>query len=316
MQVFNMDKVNVLYCFDSKFWRMAAVSIESLLSNANSTTKLTIYCMVAPGTDGRRKIKKIIKSHKKGANLVWREVKPRENLFQPGQENSNMDPVAFYRCMPHRFLTGIDKVLFLNTVTLVYRDLADLFNTDISDYAFGAVYDMAPIDDANNALGAYVKNFSQKYLNGGPYYNNGVLLFNLKKMAEYEQLLFQTHVPLRYPAQDLLNAAFAGKIKTLPLKYNFALGAPIPSQFPPEWAAEVNSGGYIIVDCYYTWPYDREHANKTVYDTFVKYAGNIGMSPETFLHADEKRVKPKKTFVPHISVRQGKILFFGMRVDK
>ena len=29
MQVFNMDKVNVLYCFDSKFWRMAAVSTSA-----------------------------------------------------------------------------------------------------------------------------------------------------------------------------------------------------------------------------------------------------------------------------------------------
>ena len=60
-----MDKVNVLYCFDSKFWRMAAVSIESLLNAARDTTQITIYCMVAPRTQGRRKIEKIIKNAQK-----------------------------------------------------------------------------------------------------------------------------------------------------------------------------------------------------------------------------------------------------------
>jgi lipopolysaccharide biosynthesis glycosyltransferase len=199
---------------------------------------------------------------------------------------------------------------------LIYRDLSELFNTDISNYAFGAVYDMAPIGDANNALGAFIRNFSQQYLNNGPYYNNGVLLLNLKKMAEEEHRLFEIKIPLRYPAQDLLNVAFVGQIKTLPLKYNVALGAPISSQFTPEEAEEINSGGQVIVDCYYVWPYDKEHANKIVYDTFSHHANSIGMTPEMFVDADTKRAEVKKTFIPHITVRQGKILFFGMEIEK
>ena len=216
----------------------------------------------------------------------------------------------------HRFLKDVDKVLYLSAVTLVYHDLTELFNTDVSGHTFGAVYDMAPINDANNAMGVYVKSFSQKYLNGGQYYNSGVLLINLKKMAEDGRLLFETNVPLNYPAQDLLNAAFVGKIKTLPLKYNLAPGTPVPPHFPPEEAAEVNAGKHVIVDCYYNPPYDKEHTNKLVYNTFEKYSKNIGMSPEKFMRADEKAAEVKKTFVPHITIRQGKILFFGMRIDK
>ena len=310
-----MDKVNVLYCFDSKFWRLAAVSVESLLATANPTTKLTIYCLVAPGTKGHRKIKKIVKSHKNGAELVWREVDPKENPFK-NPENVKWGETAFYRCIAHRFFQDVDKMLYLNTVTLVFHDLAALFKTDISNYAFGAVYDMAALDDVNNAIGVFVKDFSQKYLNNGPYYNGGVLLMNLKKMAAEEHKLFEIKIPLRYPAQDLLNIAFAGQIKTLPLKYNLAPGTPVPSHFPPEEAAEVNSGGHVIVDCYYTWPYDKEHSNKLVYDTFTKHSKNIGMSPEMFMRADERNAEVKKTFVPHVTIRQGKILFFGMKLDK
>ena len=311
-----MDKVNVLYCFDNKFWRLAAVSIESLLSSANPTTQLTIYCMVVPKTKGFKKIRKIVKSHKNGAKLVWREVQASENPFQQNPEYSKWGPLTFYRCMAHRFFPDVDKILYLNNVTLIYHDLAELFKMDISDYAFAAVYDMAPLNDATNSLAVFVKDFSQKYLNNGPYYNAGVLLFNLKKMAAEEHKLFETKIPLRYPVQDLLNAALAGNIKTLPLKYNLAPGTPVPPQFSKEEAAEVNSGKHVIVDCYYTWPYDKEHSNKLVYDTFTKYAKNIGMPPETFIKADEKNAEVKKTFVPHVTIRQGKILFFGMKLDK
>ena len=309
-----MDKVNVLYCFDSKFWRLAAVSMESLLSTANPTTHLTIYCMVEPGTKGYKKIKKIVKSHKNCANLVWREVKPDENPFQQNAEYSKWGSITFYRCIAHRIFKDVDKMLYLNNVTLIYHDLADLFNTDMSNYVLGAVYDMSSPNDSGNAIGAFVKDFSQKYLNNGMYYNAGVLLMDLKKMAAEEHRLFENKVPLRYPLQDLLNATFVGKIKTLPLKYNLAPGTPVPSHFTPEEAKEVNSGGHVIVDCYYVWPYDKEHSNKLVYETFTKYAKNIGMTPEEFMRADEKNAEVKKTFVPHITIRQGKILFFGMKL--
>lgn len=307
-----MDKVNVLYCFDSKFWRLAAVSTESLLSTAKPTTQLTIYCMVAPGTKGHRKIKKIIKSHKNGANLVWREVAPNENPFQG---NNTLQQVSFYRYIAHRLFPDIDKILYMNVMTLIFHDLAELFKTDVSDYVCGAVYDMAPTNDPNHALGTYIKGFSQTHLNNGPYYNNGVLLLNLKKLAQEEHRLFEVKIPLRYPAQDLLNIAFTGLIKKLPLKYNLAPATPIPPQFTPEEAAEVNQGGHVIVDCYYVWPYEKERNNKLIYDTFTKYSHNIGMSPEMFLRADEKNAEVKQTFVPHITIRQGKILFFGMKLN-
>ena len=210
-----MSRINVLYCFDSKFWRMAAVSMESVLATASDSAQIMIYCMVAPNTDGREQIEKIVKSHKSGAGLVWREIKESENPFQ-NYEYSRWSPVIFYRCIAHRFFKDIDKILYLDSDTLICRDITELFNTDIEDYVLGGVRDMAPVNDKYHPQGIYVKNFSEKYLNDGPYINSGVLLINLRKMAEYENLLFETKVPLYYPDQDLLNAAFAGKIKILP----------------------------------------------------------------------------------------------------
>ena len=309
-----MDKINILYCFDSKSWHMAAVSMESLLLNANPATHITIYCMVAPGTRGRRKIKKIIGMHKYiNADLVWREIKPEENPFQK-DEYSKWNPVTFYRLIAYRFFKDVDKFLYLSNDTLVFHDLFELYNTDISNEAFAAVYDMAPINDSTNANGLYVKDFSAKYLNGGPYYNSGVLLLNLKKFAENERVLFDVKVPLRYPEQDLLNAAFVGKIKTLPIKYNLAPGVGVPSHFSAEETAEVSAGKHVILDCYYTKAYDKEHSNKIAYEMFAKCAKIIGVKTESFMKANRKKMPIKKTFIPHITIREGKIYFFGMKI--
>ena len=64
---------------------------------------------------------------------------------------------------------------------MILGDLAELYNTDITQYASGAVIDMAPVMDVKNPNGQYVRNFSENYLKNGPYFNSGVLLINTKK---------------------------------------------------------------------------------------------------------------------------------------
>lgn len=247
------------------------------------------------------------------ADLVWREVKQEENPFQK-DEYSKWNPVTFYRLIAYRFFKDVDKMLFLSTDTLIYHDLYELFNTDISNYVCGAVCDMAPINDSTSAVGVAVKEFSAKYLNNGPYYNSGVLLLNLKKMAENERSLFDVQIPLHYPDQDLLNVAFIGKIKTLPLKYNLAPGVGAPSHFSAEEIEEVSTGKHVILDCYYKKSYDKEQANKVTYDMFEKCAKRIGMKPESFMKADMKKLPVKKTFIPHLTIKQGTMYFFGMKI--
>jgi len=304
MQVFKMDKVNVLYCFDSKFWRMAAVSIESMLSNANDTTQITVHCIVAPGTRGYRKIKKIIESHKSGAGLVWRVIKPKDNPYQ-NYDYLKWSPATYYRLLACRLFKDLDKILYLDSDTMICRDIAELFNTDISDYVCAAVKDMS-----------LMKDFREKYLNGGNYHNAGILLINIKNMIKYEHLLFETKVPIRFVDQDIINAGFAGKIKTLPLKYNLAPCIGVPPFFTKEETDEINAGEHVILHCYWVKFWDKERCNKFVYDLYAKYCKNIGFTPEFFAKAEKARTKKKKTFIPFVKMRGKAILFFGMEIHK
>ena len=307
-----MSEINVLYCFDSKFWRMAAVSMESLLATANENTSVKFYCMVAPNTDGREQIENIIKSHRGGSGLVWREIKASENPFQ-NYEYARWSPVIFYRCIAHRFFTDIDKILYLDSDILVCRDLTELFDTDLNDYVLGGVRDMAPVNDRFHPQGIIVKKFAEKYLNNGPYINSGVLLLNLEKMRENENLLFETKIPLFYPDQDLINAAFVGKIKILPLKYNLAPGLHVPKTFTPTEAHEAMFGGHVIIHCYSVKPYDYEHAPDQLYEMFSKHAKNIGMEPEKFMEWDREysQQRTRDTFIPGIKIRGNNTIVFN-----
>jgi len=176
----------------------------------------------------------------------------------------------------------------------------------------GGVRDMAPVNDKYHPQGILIRNFSEKYLNNGPYINSGVLLINLKKIAEYENLLFETKVPLYYPDQDLLNAAFAGKIKILPLKYNLAPGIPVPTIFKPDEVHEAMLGGHVIIHCYSVKPFDYEHAPEQLYKIFSEHATNIGMDPKMFLEQEKqheaKRIKD--TFIPNVKIQNNMILFY------
>ena len=109
--------------------------------------------MVAPGTRGYRKIEKTVQEF--GADLVWRVVRKYENPYR-GYNYSRWSPVIFYRLNAHKFFPNVKKMLYLDSDTIVNDDLGELFDTDLSDWAMGAIQYMAPIEIADNENGQYV----------------------------------------------------------------------------------------------------------------------------------------------------------------
>ena len=308
-----MGQINILYCFDSKFWRMAAVSMQTILQTAAPDTNVKIYAMVSPGTKGYRHIKKHLDKHPRCNGFVWHVVDPAENPFD-GYEHSRWSPVIWYRLFAHRVFPEIDKILYLDSDTLVCRDLSELFNTDLTDLCIGAVRDLAPVNDPYHPQGIFVKKFSADYLNNGPYYNSGVLLLNLREIEKNEKLLFETKIPLYYPDQDLLNAAFVGKIKSLPLKYNLAPGILVPVFFPPEEAREALYGGHVIVHCYSIKPYYKKQAPDAVFDMFSRASREMDLDPQKFEKWEAAASPKKDTYIPHVKKKNQTLYLFGIPI--
>ncbi len=316
MLVFDMSKVNVLYCFDSKFWRMAAVSIGSIMKNRDSGTNITVYCMVAPHTRGRRYINRIVR--RGGGRLVWRTIHPRQNPFR-NHDYSRWSPVIFYRLFAHRIFKNLDKILYLDSDTIIQTDLTNLYNTDVRDYAMGAIRDMAPIHNPKEKSGQYVLNFKQKYLKNDLYVNSGVLLLNMNYMRIHGDELLAVKIPLTYPDQDILNVAFDGKILELPLRYNCVPDMGVDIKFPKSEYLYVKNK-IEIAHFYAVKPYYYHHTPRNSYAIFYHAARYVGFYPDEFIKADEHHAyqqehKRHRTQIPFVRTdNTGQIWFLWMRI--
>ena len=279
-------EINILYTFDNKFWQMAAVAIASVIRAKNPDTKITVYCMVAPHTHGRRKIRKIIE--KSGGRLVWRVIRVDENPFKDFAF-LRWSPVIFYRLFACDIFPDVEKMLYMDSDTLVMADLCELYNTDVSNYALGAVRDIAPTNDILNPSGSYVAWFMKEFLKHNLYINSGVLLLNLPKMHEYMDKMLGVSVPLRYPDQEVINVALDGKIKSLPLKYNFVPNTQISRNFSKEEYMDAQLKP-VILHYYATKPYVRvPETPEFLYNIYDSVARSIGFSCDYFYRIEDRR---------------------------
>ena len=108
-----------------------------------------------------------------------------------------------------------DKIIYLDTDTIVRRDISRLWDIDITDYYVAGVKDYGVYD--NDYI--YTLNLTGKYI------NSGVVLFNLKKIREDNIIPKWFEIAnsrkLLYPDQDTLNIVCTDKELYIPSMYNF-----------------------------------------------------------------------------------------------
>lgn len=126
---------------------------------------------------------------------------------------------TFYRLLASDLLPNkYDKCIYLDADICVCKDLSEMYNIDMEDnYVAGVV-----------AAGYYFKNnYNSNRLNipnANTYINAGSIILNLNEIRKNN--LTETFLRLsenNYTSQDqdVINVACYGKIKLLPLKYNF-----------------------------------------------------------------------------------------------
>jgi lipopolysaccharide biosynthesis glycosyltransferase len=305
--VFKVAEINVLYTFDSKFWKLAAVSMLSLLKSKNSHTSCTVYCMVAPGTKGRRKMTKAARRF--GGNVIWREVKNKENPFL-SFDFKRWSPVIFYRLFAHRIFPDAGRMLYLDSDTLIYKDLSELFEMDMNGYVMAGAIDCALVDNINDHMGRYVREFKEKYIKRGQYINSGVLLINLSEKAELDRLAEPIDsAPLLCPDQDLINMRLDGKIKVISLRYNCT--DSIPPESYDKADAEEAKRDYSVFHFYTRKPYIFTSGTRKLYADFMGHAKDLGWAQPDFLH-DIKKYYDIKTHLGRLRLDGGKLKLFGI----
>lgn len=124
--------------------------------------------------------------------------------------------MAFASLLPE----SVERVLYLDSDLLVQQDLTELWETDLTGYYMAGVSEPP-------SEGAFAYRRSIGMTNPEYYVNSGVLLMDLVKIRQdqVQTLLFETGERIKdkilLQDQDIINVALEGKVKLLPVTYNY-----------------------------------------------------------------------------------------------
>lgn len=209
--------MNILYVTDANYAPVCGTSICSLLEHNQDADEINIFLL--ENDIGNEKIKfiKLVESYNRTIEIISTNhiIEYFEKMDFPKVNGSY---AAYVRLAAGNYLSDVDKVLYLDSDTLIQNSLFELYQTDLGEYLLGAVCDGLN-SGSNFALGKTRKN---------KYYNSGILLMNLDEWRNrniLQKVMEQSgKLNLRHTAtmgdQDLINFVMENEIKKLPLKYN------------------------------------------------------------------------------------------------
>ncbi|MDY3845424.1 MAG: glycosyltransferase [Eubacteriales bacterium] len=170
--------INVMYSGNRGVLDGLLISLSSLC--ARTTQSVCVYVLTMDLTDVNKKytpiteadaesICRILKSKNDQSSvslLDCREIYLKYLQHSPNAENS-YTPYALLRLLSDRIDEIPDKILYLDTDTVIVGDIEELYDIDVDNYEYAAVRD-----------------YIGKFFFGFGYINSGVMLLNMKKIRE------------------------------------------------------------------------------------------------------------------------------------
>ena len=139
-----------------------------------------------------------------------------------GTVKAYISKATYYRLFISEVLPEtVHKIIYMDGDVINTQSLRELWEYDISNYAVGAVTDMAEAKHDYNRLG---------YNRDKGYFNAGVLLINLDYWREHDlkskfmDLIIQHPEKIKLHDQDVLNISLLDEKLNLPMKYNVQNG--------------------------------------------------------------------------------------------
>ncbi len=209
--------MNVFYFCSDLFVQVAAVSIVSLMENNKNSTPINFYII----DDGiretnKKQLEQIISSY--GNTIFYIEAPdPSEILDFPFKSRYQIGHSYPRMCIGTLLPNDVEKVLCLDSDTLILHSLKKLWNLDIGNNI------MAGVSDCVN-----LKAFKRQFMldNNHIYCNAGMFLVNLKKWRDehvedsIKKIIKRNNGNVFFFEQTLMNLSCKGKIYKLHPRYN------------------------------------------------------------------------------------------------
>lgn len=252
--------MNICYVINNnkKFIHVLKVSIASVLKN--NIRKINFYILYDGLTkEDKESIKLVINNTNSEISFI--DVSSYLNSIHLNTEWSNIVNVRLF--LRELLPSDVEKILYLDSDTLVIDTLDDLYDTDITDKAVAVVADTVK-DTFKKKLGLREDDV---------YFNSGVILINVKRysyflsMAEINETIEKYGRHIKYPDQDLLNCCFVkhNEYVLLSLRYNVL---PPYFMFEYQWLIKYKESKY--------WKYtENEYKSAIENPSIIHFAGSF-----------------------------------------
>ena len=203
--------MNILVTINSNYLLPLKVMLKSLFYN-NPCQTFSIYVMHSSLKEEEiQELKRFVENH----NSQLMNIQIEDSYFNDAPVLMHYTKEMYYRLLGFKFLPqDLDRILYLDPDILVLNSIDDLYHMDLEDYLYAAAYhDKISVKEINRIrLIPYSID---------AYYNSGVLLMNLSLQRELiqEEKIYEfvekNKKKLIMPDQDILNALYSKKIKSL-----------------------------------------------------------------------------------------------------
>lgn len=203
-----------------------SVLLQSIADTASSERK---YDLVVMTTDISKDNQALLKAQIERSNISLRfyDVGPVAlNRMGDLKLRGHFQIETYYRLLMQEIFADWDKALYLDSDMVVLRDIAELFDTDVSAHLLAACKD-ADTAGLYNGYDPARKEYMDDMLRikePYEYFQAGTILFNLAKFREtYDvdsMLALASQQSWKLLDQDVLNMLAQGCVKHVPMEWN------------------------------------------------------------------------------------------------
>lgn len=205
--------IPIAMAMDDNYVYPTMVSITSAMENINEGNEYSFYIMHNPKLKDESKEK--IKSLENKYPACHIHLIDMGNQFKGANDKGHITTPTYYRLSLSGLLTNIDKIIWLDGDTLIFKDLTPMYNIDMDGLCYRGFLDETV--DGTKAFG----------VENDHYICAGVMLINLEELRKdgalekFNRFMDKNNSSLIQHDQTVINVVYADKIGILPPEYGF-----------------------------------------------------------------------------------------------
>lgn len=271
-----MNDYPIVFTIDKNYILPLCVALVSLF-NSNENENIKVYILSDDiSNEDKENIRRSIKKFKREVEFITID----SAIYNDFKTGHHFTSAIYYRFLiPEIFKNKYEKVLYIDSDTLILDDLTSLFKIDIKDFYLGAVehvefdhYESLKLDKSNG------------------YFVSGTILFNVKRWNDsniHLKLLdfLKDNDSVLMPDQDALNVVINGEWKHLDQRYAVLTSQidAVDSNYLLEYKKSIQSPIIIHFSGYSKpWHFRNKHKYKREFKKYLKMTPFYPYIPDDF----------------------------------